>query len=435
MFYLFVVALLLLLYFFLITKRAKKYKYDTSEDYFYNLESNLLAQTQLSNNTIELPQNFNEYDTLFLKIRLSRNLLSYFFKPSIKIEKTKHYFEYGARGIRYLNISHLKNQTLHLSLKNATLATSEISIYAYKNSIKLTQKTLILAPHADDAEIAAFGLYKRANDVTIITTTAGEHGNCNYCDLYKDKTQASLKKAELRAFDALTVGLLGNVPIENSLALGYFGGSLEWMHTHKYTLATSKIKGIDTMQSFRKVSHATIKLTQDVPAIYESFLNDLKEIIIQSKPDYIIAPHPAIDSHPDHKYTTFVLLEALKETQHICKLLLYTNHLKRSETYPIGAMHSSVSLPPNTQEFYFDSLYSFELDRELQIDKFFALESLHDLRDSLIFISLSKEFKHFKKMLKRVLSGKDKSYYKRAVRANELFFVVESENLEKLFDV
>ena len=38
-------------------------------------------------------------------------------------------------------------------------------------------------------------------------------------------------------------------------------------------------------------------------------------------------------------------------------------------------------------------------------------------------------------MIKREVTGKDKSYYKRAVRANELYFVVESENIDKLMDI
>ena len=95
-------------------------------------------------------------------------------------------------------------------------------------------------------------------------------------------------------------------------------------------------------------------------------------------------------------------------------------------------MHSSITLPPNKTAFYFDSVYSFDLDISLQSDKFFALEAIHDLRDSLVFISIKKAYKQFNKMFKRVLSGKDKSYYKRAVRANELFFVVESEKLDNL---
>ncbi len=424
------------IYIFMLFKRAKKYKYDVSKDYMYNLEKNVLLKTDLHDNSIILPKNFKEYDSLFLGITLSFHPLSLFFKPWIKIESTNHYFEYAAQGKRYLNISNLQDEKLFLISKNIHLKTTEMTIYGYKNNIHLSEKILILAPHADDAEIAAFGLYKQAQDVTIVTTTAGESGVCNYCDMYDNNhLKQSLKKGELRVFDALCVPLLGNVAIQNSLTLGYFGGTLQWMRGHKNEQACSFIKGIDEMNNFRKVSHAHIKLPLNVKPIYEAFHHDLQEIITQLKPDIIITPHPAIDSHPDHKQTSLTLFEVLQETHHECKLLLYTNHLQLSESYPLGKMYASVTLPPNKNAFYFDSLYSFALDKELQIDKFFALESIHDLRDSLLFISIKKSLKHLNKMIKRELTGKDKSYYKRAVRANELFFVVESKNIEKLLEI
>lgn len=426
-------ALLLLILIFIVIKRAKKYKYNASQSYNYHLDKNLITKTKLENNTLLLPQNFQEFDTLFLKVELTFSPLSYIFKPYFEIENIKHYFEYGAKGSRYLNISHINNETLTLKLNTLKLATNEVSLYGLKNNINLAKKTLILAPHADDAEIAAFGFYKSAENVTIVTTTAGEHGVCNYCEIYEnDKRRQSLKKAELRAFDALSVPLLGNVAMQNSLTLGYFGESLKWMSEHKNECASSYIDEIESMDNFRKVSHANITLPGHVKPTYNSFLNDLKEIIQQLKPEIILTPHPVIDSHNDHKYSTFALLEALKSTNHKCKLLLYTNHLKQSETYPIGEMYSSITLPPNKKDFYFDSIFSFELDKDLQIDKFFALETIHDLRDSFLVISIKKSFKHLNKMIKRKVSGKDKSYYKRAVRANELFFVVESENIDNL---
>lgn len=429
-------TLLVFLLIFLVAKRAKKYKYSVCQSYNYHLDKNLITKTKLDDNILVLPQNFQKFDTLFLKIELSFSPLSYIFKPSIGIENTKHYFEYGAKGSRYLNLSHIKNKTLTLKLNILKLATNEVTLYGYKNGINLEEKTLILAPHADDAEIAAFGLYKHAKNVNIVTTTASEEGICNYCELYGgNRTKASLKKAELRAFDALSVPLLGNVAIQNTLALGYFGGTLKWMSEHKNENASSNIEGIKSMDSFRKTSHSNLALPQHVKPNYESFLNDLKEIIKQSKPELIITPHPAIDSHCDHQQTTFALLEALKTTKHKCRLLLYTNHLKQSETYPIGDMYSCITLPPNENIFYFDSLYSFGLNSDLQLDKFFALEALHDLRDSKLTISIKYSFKHLNKLIKRKITGKDKSYYKRAIRANELFFVVESENMNKLLEI
>ncbi|WP_345992902.1 PIG-L family deacetylase [Sulfurimonas sp. HSL-1716] len=432
MFFYSFIGVILIIYLFIVFKRTKKYGYDPAKDHLYTLQPPFLQNIVIKQDFMTLPLEHKDFDTLFLKISLAFHPLSYFFKPSIEIEGSKHFFEYGAQGDRYLNISHTKNEHLRLLCRNLKLKTGESTLYGYKNEIDLSKKILILAPHADDSEIAAFGLYKSAKDVTIVTTTIGEHGVCNYCDLYENKTQAALKKAELRTFDALSVPVLGGVVPENSLTLGYYGGSLKWMSEHPKEDASSFIEGFGDMNSFRKVSHSYLDLSVQVRPTYDSFLHDLELILTQVQPEYIITPHPAIDSHPDHKYTTQALIDALKKTELPCKLLAYTNHLTLSETYPVGPMHTSVNLPPNFDEFYFDGVYSFELDEELQQDKLFALEAIHDLRDSLLSVSVKRAYKHLKRLIKRTVTGKDKSYFKRAVRANELFFVIESKNIERL---
>ena len=420
--------ILFIFYIVIVIKRAKKYKYNTQKGYIYNLEKNFVKTAVLDDNGFEFTK--NDYDTIFVKIELSFSFISYFFKPFIKIENQKHYFEYGAKGIRYLNISHTQRDNIKFDLHHLRLKNKALSIYAYKNSINFEKDSLlILAPHADDAEIAGFGFYKSMKNVTIVTTTIGEHGNCNYCDIYNDEDKASLKKAELRTIDALSTGLYGGVTIQNSIALGYFGGSLKWMKEHQDKNASSLKKILKDMNLFRRVSHSNINLADKVSPNYNSFLNDLVSIIEQKKPNIILTPHPIIDSHPDHKYTSFALKDALKTTKHSCKILSYTNHLSISESYPVGDLHSSISLPPNFKEFDFTSIYSFGLSEDLQIDKFFALESIHDLRNSSIQISIKKAYKQLDRLISRKIKGKDKSYYKRAVRANELFFVIGSKNI------
>ncbi|MBU0631299.1 PIG-L family deacetylase [bacterium] len=425
-------SIVLAIYLFILFKRTKKYRYDTSKDYSYAMKNALQKKVTLTEGVLFIPAEYKDLDTLFLKVRLSFHPLSYFFKPFIQTLGLKHYFEYGAKGTRYINLSHLKDEHITLTCKHISIKTDDLTLYGYNNEIDLSKKIVILAPHADDAEIAAFGLYKSAKDVTIVTTTIGEHGVCSYRTLYEDKTKASKKKAELRTFDALCVPMLGGVDIKNSLALGYYGGSLKWMREHPAETAASHVKNFGDMNPFRKVSHADIKLSLRVEAKHGSFMDDLEQILLQKRPDFIITPHPVIDSHEDHKYTTYALIDAMKKTGLTCRLLTYTNHLSLSETYPVGAMHSSVTLPPNFNEFAYDGIYSFPLEDELQTDKFFALEAIHDLRDSRTAISIQKAYRQLNKMVKRKLSGKDKSYFKRAVRANELFFVIESENIDRL---
>ena len=421
--------------FFVIYKRLKKYKYDQARDYRYDLSQNLLMTKELEDFTLDLDGIDPSYDTFVFEIEPQKNLLSYFLKPFIDIDGVKHYFEYGAKGIRYITISTLKEKKILFTCKNITLKSKQVKIYGFQNGIDLEKKVLILAPHADDAEIAAFGLYKSAKDVTIVTTTIGEHGVCNYCEFYNgDRAKSARQKAHLRLLDALYIPSFGNVASENSLALGYFGGSLEFIYTHPKQNSTSHVKDFGSMQPYRKVDHAKIDLALHVEPNFDAFYNDIKSILNQLEPDIIITPHPQIDSHPDHKYTTLTLFKALAEVKCEAKILLYTNHLKTSENYPIGRMFGAIDLPPNFSDFDFDGIYSYKLDEELQKEKFFALEAIHDLRDSFLPISLKRTYKHLNRLLKKELFSKDKSYFRRAVRSNELFFVLDPKNKEKFLE-
>jgi LmbE family N-acetylglucosaminyl deacetylase len=430
----FLITLLVLFYIFIVFKRYRRYKYDTSKDYLYDLSSHLLMQTELKSNKLSISDRYKDYDTLIAQITLKKDISSYFFKPYIEIESVKYFFEYGAIGMRYIVLDASKRE-FDFTPHNLTLKDNSVKLYAYSSDISLEDDSiLIFAPHADDAEIAAFGLYKEAKNITIVTTTAGEHGLCNYCDIYnQDRVKNALKKAELRAYDALSIPLLGGVDIQNSLALGYFGGTLKEMSERAKEVFVSKVDGITDMRNFRRVNHSHIKLKENVEASYSFFMQDLQDIISEIKPTLIITPHPDIDSHIDHKQTTYSVIEALESLNHTAKLMLYTNHLQLSETYPIGEISSAVNLPPNMKDFYFDSIYSFALNKDLQSDKYFALEAIHDLRDSSLVISIKSSYRHLKKLIKRKIFGKDKSYFKRAVRANELFFILESENIKKLY--
>ncbi len=59
---------------------------------------------------------------------------------------------------------------------------------------------MILAPHADDAELAAFGLYSSAENVSIITLTQGEIEADYYQRLGLSQPQAAQLKGRLRSW-------------------------------------------------------------------------------------------------------------------------------------------------------------------------------------------------------------------------------------------
>ena len=82
-------------------------------------------------------------------------------------------------------------------------------------------------------------------------------------------------------------------------------------------------------------------------------------------------------------------------------------------------------MPPNfNPDFYMKSIYSFPLNEEMQSDKLFALEAMHDLRPDMEWNSIKGALKIAAENAKRDILGLDQSYYKRAIRSNELFFIV-----------
>ena len=87
----------------------------------------------------------------------------------------------------------------------------------------------MIAPHPDDAEIAAFGLYAD-RQASVVTVTAGNAGDMNYRASVSDPAEHYALKGYLRAVDSVTVPWQGNIPPERTANLGYFDGRLDAMY-------------------------------------------------------------------------------------------------------------------------------------------------------------------------------------------------------------
>ena len=82
----------------------------------------------------------------------------------------------------------------------------------------LSGSVLVLAPHPDDAEIAAFGLYANRKS-TVVTVTAGNAGAPTYEAVFDDPSEHYLFKGRIRLIDSITVPLQGGIPPERALFL------------------------------------------------------------------------------------------------------------------------------------------------------------------------------------------------------------------------
>jgi len=416
------------------------YKYDPTKDYDYtfrNAKVKTISQ-ELEHNIIHLNQNnFDQNMTVLLKLNVSTDGLGKYFVPQITtIYQGKNYthtLESGAKGIRYLNLSALNikpNTTIKFKTHHIILKDQKVTFMLFKNPDISNKKILIIAPHPDDAEIAAFGLYSEHPKQTyIVTITAGDAGSTDvYADVFNTTQEQFNNKGKRRTIDSITVPLLGSVPPTHSLNLGYFDSRLYTMKHNKSESIQSTTVPENSILSYRQYNVSPLIKGLDTDASWTSLVNNLVTLLDKIQPDIIILPHPKLDRHIDHKLSTEALFEALQKSKiRKGKLLLYTNHSTRSEYYPYGPKGETMTLPPEfTGTIYFNSIFSYPLSKKTQKNKMFALEAMSDLR-----YAKTKSFFLDPCKNSPTIICKDYSYIRRSIRSNELFFIIDIENIFK----
>ena len=205
---------------YLVHSRYDRYNYktDINSHFTMNKEYVKVATVPIVDGRVQINNTIKDTNTtLFLKVHIQSNILGYFFKPSITIssrdKKIVQTFEYAASGTRYINITNIfKNGDENISLDTQflTLEQSSGELYTFDPILIKNKTILIIAPHPDDAEIAAYGLYSdNAKDTYIVTVSAGEYGETIYNSFYQDKQKKELVKGKIRTYNSLTVSLMG----------------------------------------------------------------------------------------------------------------------------------------------------------------------------------------------------------------------------------
>jgi LmbE family N-acetylglucosaminyl deacetylase len=416
---------------------AAKYHYDVTQDYRYALEKSVhqLVEVDVKGGNFKIPEE-KEWDTGFLKAEVATTLTGYFAEPFVEIISGTHRsvlsFERGVRGERFINVPANKNpggNNFQLIGHHLSLPDQHASVVLYANPLMRNRpKILVMAPHPDDAEIAAFGLYS-SYDSLVVTVTAGDAGPYKYDEIYSDRQEHYKKKGTLRVWNSITVPMLGGVMPEHAINLGYFDGTLEAMATSKGRPVHALYTDIRDVNYFRKQNLSRLTPPSDGAATWPSLIADIENIVLAFDPDIIVTPYPALESHPDHKFTTVAVIQAL---QHMKRqrgqLFLYTNHATVSDYFPYGQQGELAAIPPDfTKSLYFDGIYSFNLPQPK--DKILALEAMNDLRLDTSWLSIAGAAKVLTKALRNTLTMNDTTYFRRAARANELFFVVNISNL------
>jgi LmbE family N-acetylglucosaminyl deacetylase len=379
------------------------------------------------------------WDTALLGVEVAGEGTAPFVEMTSAGRSDRQYFPPGESGSRWLNLSFLRGVAggTRVSFRTAgmTMAAGTAPLRLFANRLDLSRTMLVLAPHPDDAEIAAFGVYAHRN-ATIVTVTTGNAGPRSYESVFDDVPAMYRFKGVIRLIDSITVPWQGGIPPERTFNMGYFDARLAAMHDQP-TAVIPEMYGPNTdLGGYLSYNLGSLLPKRARASKWTNLVDDLETVLRKVKPAVIVAPHPQLDTHADHQYATVALTEALSRWRRRVTLLLYTNHADRNR-YPYGPAGTAMSLPPPVdQEVQIDRVYSHPVSTELQRQKLFALESMHDLRPSPSRI-YELEFGADRSVEAELIgpsAGGGVNYLRRGPRSNELFFVYDETTLKPTID-
>ncbi len=298
--------------------------------------------------------------------------------------RARQYLDPSARGLRWINLSGLRHQLadgaqVEIHTHGLTLGAGPATLRVFDNRLDLARPILVLAPHPDDAEIAAFGLYAGRN-ATIVTVTSGNAGDFNYRDNVSDPAEHYLFKGYLRAVDSVTVPWQGGIPPDRCYNLGYFDARLAQMHDKPQEAVPEMYGPNQDLAPYRRANVSRLLPNASRKNTWANLVADLETVLRKVKPAIVVMPYPQLDTHLDHQFTTVAAAEALARVKGPTVFLLYTNHAFRN-LYPFGPAGTGMSLPPwPGREVPVEGVYSHPVSPDLVRRKLFALESMHDLR-------------------------------------------------------
>jgi LmbE family N-acetylglucosaminyl deacetylase len=391
----------------------------------------------------DLPKSLNGASG-FVEIDVDTSLMGWITDPAIEICADRfhdmQYVERGARGSRFFNISRLlrcvaEGTPVHLIGRGIRWRRGAVRLHLCRESVSPADRVLVIAPHPDDAEIAAFGLYSET-DATVVTLTAGDasdrYGNAPepWMQLSRDDV------ARIRVLDSLAIPQLGHVSSERAINLCFPDGRLrDLCLCPEMDLRTGR--DVLDFSSLRGMNRSSALQPEGTCCSWSSLVRDLSRIVAATRPTIVVAPHPTLDPHPDHLFATLAVGEALEAIgARSPRMFLYIVHNRHSELWPFGPPGSGVPLLPilATDGPCGSGFYSHPLSIERQRMKLVALEAMHDLRDIQWPPAAGAHPWAGARIVPELRAwvhgmGVDPtSYLRRAVRPDELFFVASFED-------
>jgi LmbE family N-acetylglucosaminyl deacetylase len=407
--------------------------YSPGDDYQYNLPAdNEVAGVTLEGGRLQVvaPLSLRGDETLVLGLTVKSSWLGRFFDPVIELSGSgvddRQAFERGVSGLRYLNLTGMAEALNSGSLRvrgRHCRVQGPLSLWAFRHADARQQRVMVIAPHADDAELAAFGLYSQAADTWIVTLTAGEIEAEHYQQMGVPRPEAARLKGRLRAWDSIAVPRWGGVPEAQCVQLGYFCLQLPAMQAAPDQAIASREADLSDTRLFRQFNSMTLPGDADGAPTWNNLLADLRALLLQARPQVLVMPHATIDPHPDHICAQAAVMQALEGLEWQPQTVLgYANHLHDNDRWPMGDAYSGIALPPVFDPGLPLVPYSLTLTVEQQRDKAMALGMMHDLQPPM---PLKRKLR---RGLQHLLAGRrwpaegENEFFRKAVRRHELFW-------------
>lgn len=405
--------------------------YAPGEDYAYDFgEQTREAPASLNGGLLKADCTLQGNETLILELRVKSSWLGRFLDPQVELvageQADWQTFERGVDGVRFLNLTGLAAplQAGALRLRGRHCRLSGQPRLWITPAVELQRRrVMVIAPHADDAELAAYGLYSQADETWIVTLTAGEIEAEHYQQMGLAKAEAARLKGRLRAWDSIAVPRWAGVPEARCVQLGYFCLQLPVMQAAPDQSAASREADLGDIRVFRQFNPFPLPADGDGAPTWRNLLADLRALLEMARPEVLVMPHPQLDPHPDHICAQAAVLEALQGLAWQPQTLLcYANHLHDNDRWPMGDSGDGVALPPQLSAAQAWAPCSLVLDLATQRDKAMALGMMHDLQPPAPFK------RRLRRLLQRWLAGRrpspygENEFFRKAVRRHELFW-------------
>lgn len=421
-----------------IARYERHFAYSARDELHHGFDPQRMRSVSVSieGDNLLLPEEVAGNQLLVLEVEVTATWTGSLFDPAIQWRRGafsgRTYYRRGSKGRRYLLIDAVDDDaTCSLRGVHLRVHAGEARIWLCPRP-DINGNRWILAPHADDAELAAFSLYGPRTWVT--TVTASEVGTVPVPGHAPRSLLEALARANIRSIESRAVPGFGGVPFEHTHTLGYYDGTLAEMAAQPDTPARSSVLPLNGSGRHRRAARET----GESPT-WRTLVEDLAALLREIQPTVIVAPHPILDQHADHRFTTLALFEALSRTVASAAnptLLLYSNHPwgkreGRASLAPVGPRHGLVGIHDyGVDEVLYSYPASIRLDERALGLKQVAIESMSDLRtrgptDDRWYTQLRRTIGS----LAHPWCTYDAGYHRRNIRPNEFFYAIAPDQV------